>query len=104
KITVKANTVDALDAEDPLILGYKLDETRIPEVEAGDKVENGTVVNFYYVKDESQTNKLEYTVNHITVTTEGEKTVKSDTYSEDVYVLDEQKVTVKENTVDALDA
>lgn len=60
------------------ILGYKLAEnettTKSIIVSANN---NENVINFYYVKDESQTNKLEYIVNHITVTPEGEKTVKN---------------------------
>lgn len=85
------------------ITGYKLEKTEnLPLTISG--VEENNVIKVYYVKDFSQTNKLEYTVNHITVTTEGENTVKTDKYEENVYVLDEQKITVKEDTVDALDA
>ena len=102
KITIQANTVEALGKNDERIVGYKLDASRLPEEETGDKVESGRVITFYYVKDESQVNKLTYTVKHVTVNGNIETEVATETYEENVYVLDEQKITIKENTVEAL--
>ncbi|MBQ3145501.1 MAG: hypothetical protein IJB90_02875, partial [Clostridia bacterium] len=102
KITIKENTVKALAEDDERIVGYMLDETRLPEEETGDKVADETVITFYYVKDESQVNELTYTVNHVIVNGETETEVATETYEEEIYVLDEQKITIQENTVKAL--
>ena len=79
-----------------------LDETRLPEEKTGYKVESGRVITFYYVKDESQVNELTYTVKHVTVNGKTETEVATNTYEENVYVLDEQKITIQANTVKAL--
>jgi len=83
-------------------IGYKYDSIDT-EAKEGDKVASGTIITLKYVKDKSQTNKLTYTVNHITVDGNNkETTVATTTYEENVYVLDEQKIEIKANTVKAL--
>jgi len=114
KDTKTYNSVAWINEENPTIeieegslakntyVGYKFDSIDT-EAKEGDKVASGTVITLIYVKDESQVNKLTYTVKHITVNGKTETEVATNTYEENVYVLDEQKITIKENTVEALE-
>ena len=61
--------------------GYKYDSMS-PEMAEGDEVDSGTVITLNYVKDESQTKELSYTVEHVV---EGEVR-DSQTYTEEVWV------------------
>ena len=88
-------------------VGYKLDITKGENGVEGLPLEisenqTNNAIKVYYVKDQNQVNELTYTVKHVTVNGKTETEVATNTYEENVYVLDEQKITIKENTVKAL--
>ena len=102
KITVQNGSLTIKDASK--IIGYKLDTESSSTVKEGDKVADKAEINFYYVKDATQTNKLTYTVNHIIVNGNEKTTVETNSFDENVYVLDEQKITVKNGSLTIKDA
>ena len=74
--------------------GYKLDSIT-PDVKVGDKVDDRTVITLTYVKDDTQTKEVKYTVRH---SVDGQ--IKD---SKDIYVtvwVNAETVTVQEGSLD----
>ena len=76
--------------------GYKF-EKMTPEVKEGEEVANGTVITLNYVKDESQTKELKYTVKHVIEGVEQTKDTKE--YSKTVWVNEDNNLTVQKGSL-----
>ena len=91
EIAVQAGSLEAVE-----FTGYKLDSIE-PAVSEGEKVDNETVITLNYVRDNSQTKTVTYTVNHII---EGE-VADTESYEDTVWVNEENPtITVVEGSVD----
>ena len=83
----------ALDQE--TYKGYRYDHMS-PEKKVGDFVENGTIITLYYVKDETQTQPTEYTVQHVVA---GEVR-DTKTYKSTAWINDEDpKIVIEEGSL-----
>ena len=89
------NYLASYNVTSPEITGYKTETT----VVEGKMPAHDVTVTVVYVKDATQTNKLTYTVNHIIVNGNEKTTVETNSFEENVYVLDEQKITVKSGSL-----
>lgn len=89
------NYLASYNVTSPEITGYKTETT----VVEGEMPAHDVTVTVVYVKDATQTNKLTYTVNHIIVNGNEKTTVETNSFEENVYVLDEQKITVKSGSL-----
>ena len=89
KLDVKPATINTTDR----YVGYKFERTD-PEV-IPEKVNNGTIISVYYVKDETQTKEINYTIEYYK---DGLKQIK-DTQkpSKTVHVLEEDTLAVDKN-------
>ena len=94
------NYLASYNVTSPEITGYKTETT----VVEGKMPAHDVTVTVVYVKDATQTNKLTYTVNHIIVNGNEKTTVETNSFDENVYVLDEQKITVKNGSLTIKDA
>ena len=94
------NYLASYNVTSPEITGYKTETT----VVEGEMPAHDVTVTVVYVKDATQTNKLTYTVNHIIVNGNEKTTVETNSFDENVYVLDEQKITVKNGSLTIKDA
>ena len=95
-IEIKAGSVDA-----KTYTGYKF-ASMSPNVKAGDKVASGTVITLTYVKDESQTKTLSYTVEYYK---DGVKVdADTQTVKEEVWINSTQTtLTVDKNKINTTD-
>ena len=94
------NYLASYNVTSPEITGYKTETT----VVEGEMPAHDVTVTVVYVKDATQTNKLTYKVNHIIVNGNEKTTVETNSFDENVYVLDEQKITVKNGSLTIKDA
>ena len=84
-------TVNGDDIADQKFEGYKIG-TIAPDVKAGSTVDNGTKITVTYVKDDTQTKDLSYTVEHIVDGEEEARVTKTGTAT--VWVNDPDTLTV----------
>ncbi|MGN0704305.1 MAG: hypothetical protein ACI4LD_07090, partial [Lentihominibacter sp.] len=92
EITVQAGSLGEIS-----FTGYKLDSISPEGVTEGATVEDGTVITLNYVRDDSQTKTVTYTVNHII---EGE-VADTAAYEDTVWINEENPtITVVEGSVD----
>ena len=74
--------------------GYKFKSMNPAEV--GTTIASGSTITLTYVKDDSQTKKLTYTVNHVI----GKKLKDTQTYEEEVWVNDPDTIKIVEGSLD----
>ena len=75
--------------------GYKFSHAIPEQSNIGDDVANGTIITLYYVKDDTQTKDVSYTVEHIV----NGKVQGTFTYTQTVWINDPSEIIVEAGTV-----